>query len=194
MKKDYPSQQPPWPIIRPRFPWRHQYDENRDTEEGLAATLACLDESLTQQHFTEDADLNVIAKRFGLNQIPVGPIDPSAFRDTTSDPTLAEILQHQIDARNGFMELPLKIRKRFHHSPGELWAFVNDPENAEEAVRLGLLQQHTLSTEGGARSATTQDFNGGSGTPATQQQTAQASPPESPRPKGEETPKGGRST
>lgn len=121
------------------FDWRHQYDTTRDKKEGDLAGLECLDESLTQQHFTKDADINVIAERFGLTGIPAFPLDPAAFRDTTADPDLRQILDQNIEARNYFNALPHKLRQRFHYSMGELWDFINDPENADEAVRLGLL-------------------------------------------------------
>lgn len=127
--------------MKPRLDWRHQYDTTRDEAEGDAAGLACLDESLTQQHFTEDADLNTIARRFGLTEIPSAPLDPSLFRDTTNDPTLVQILDAQREARDQFAALPWKIRKRFHNSPRELWDFITDPENEEEILRLGLLSR-----------------------------------------------------
>lgn len=125
--------------VNPRFEWRHQYDQTADEREGALAGLRCEDESLTQQSFTEDADLNVIAKRYGLNDIPSQPLDPSFFRDTTQDPDLRTVLEYQRAARDNFLSLPAKLRKRFHNSPEELWEFVNDPDNGDEAVKLGLL-------------------------------------------------------
>lgn len=123
--------------------WRHQYDIARDEKEGLLAALECTDESLTQQHFTRDADINVIAERFGLTGIPSLPLDPAAFRDTTNDPDLREILDRSREARDHFNALPHKLRQRFHYSMGELWQFLRDPENADEAVRLGLLKRES---------------------------------------------------
>lgn len=127
--------------------WRHQYDVARDKKEGELAGLECTDESLTQQHFTRDADINVIAERFGLTGIPSYPLDPTHFRDTTADPDLRTILDQSIEAREYFNALPHKLRQRFHYSMGELWQFINDPENADEAVRLGLLSRNEPSAE-----------------------------------------------
>lgn len=138
--------------MKPLIKWRHQYDTDADTREGDGAALHCRDESLTQQSFTEDADLNVIARRFGLETIPLGRPDASHFRDTTNDPELADILNAQRIARDHFMALPGKLRKRFHDNPQELWDFVNDPENAEEALRLNILARIP---EGGAIPAPT---------------------------------------
>lgn len=146
-------------MSKPRFNWRHQYDESRDIKEGDIAALECKDESLTQQSFAKDADLNVIAKRFGINEIPVGPLDPALFRDTSNDPDLRTILEHRHAAREAFAALPAKLQKRFHYNPAELWNFVTDPENAEESERLGL-----LTTENNERdSETTQPGDRGTG-------------------------------
>lgn len=141
--------------MKPLFKWRHQYDQEADTKEGDNAILECLDESLTQQSFTDDANINIIAQRFGLNEIPSQPLDPSFFRDTTGDPDLRDILEANRTARDHFMSLPAKLRKRFHNSPRELWDFVTDPENAEEAVRLGLLSAEPAPTGTHSASAST---------------------------------------
>lgn len=125
--------------MKPRFKWRHQYDDEADKREGDLAATVNDEPSMTNQQFRDDADLNVLAKRFGLNDIPVGPLDINAFRDTTGDPELRDVLETQRTARDAFMQLPAKLRTRFHNSPKELWDFVTDPENAEEAVRLGFL-------------------------------------------------------
>jgi len=132
VKKDLPS----GPII-----WRTSNDPEGNIREGDRAILRCEDESLTVQSFAQDADLNVLAKRFGINGIPMHPVDPSHYRDTSEDPQLRDILDAQRDAQHHFNALPAKLRKRFHNSPKELWNFLQDPENADEAVRLGILSR-----------------------------------------------------
>lgn len=165
--------------------WRHQYDVTRDKKEGDLAGLECLDESLTQQHFTKDADINVIAERFGLTGIPAFPLDPAAFRDTTADPDLRQILDQNIEARNYFNALPHKLRQRFHYSMGELWQFINDPENADEAVRLGLLSRNEPSAEqqttSPPRSASTPGANGSPNTSTTAPPAGTEQPPKPPQ-------------
>lgn len=168
--------------MKPRFEWRHQYDMDRDKKEGDLAMLVCKDESLTQQQFTEDADLNVIAKRFGLESIPTVPLNPALFRDTTEDPDLREILENNRMARDNFMMMPAKLRKRFHNSPKEFWDFLNDPENLEEAVRLGILQQETPATAGAAAPAPTPSTS--SGTPGSTGPANTENPPKAPASEG----------
>lgn len=125
-----------------RFNWRHQYDERRDELEGFNAATLNAEESLTQQHHAEAADINVLARRFGLDKgpIPTTATDPRYYGDLSEVPDLRTALDLVNDAKNRFMELPPRIRSRFRNSPAELWAFINDPENADEAVRLGLLK------------------------------------------------------
>lgn len=124
--------------IKPRFNWRHQYDDDRDKKEGELAALECKDPSLTQQSFVQDANLNVIAKRYGITDIPNVPISGDVI-DTSLFPSLTEILDHQREAIQAWQRLPLKIRKRFHEDPNELLDFLADPDNRQEAIRLGLL-------------------------------------------------------
>lgn len=132
MKRDYPS----GPII-----WRHQNDAAADKAMRELTDIRCEDPSLTQQHFAIEANLNTIAKRFGLDKgpIPAGSFDPALGIDHTNMPDLRQILDYNRDAKNKFAELPQKLRKRFHNDPRELWSFITDPDNAEEALRLGLL-------------------------------------------------------
>lgn len=126
---------------QPRFDWRHQYDMLRDKEEGDAATVYNTDEPITQQQFKDDADINILAKRYGLEKqpLPVEALDPRFYGDLSEVPDLRTLLDIANEAKNHFMELPPKLRARFNNQPGQLWAFVNDPENADESVRLGLL-------------------------------------------------------
>ena len=128
-----------------RFNWRHQYDPVRDEAEGAASGIRCEDPSKTQQSFTEDCDINVLARRFGLDKAPVLPVamDPSYFGDLSNVPDLRTVLDLGIAAKAKFMELPAKLRARFRNNPAELWEFVQDPENGPEAVRLGLLREAT---------------------------------------------------
>lgn len=164
--------------MKPRFTWRHQYDDDRDKKEGEAAGLTCADDHLTVQSFMEDADLNVLAKRFGLNSIPLGPIDPTMFRDTTQDPELRDVLEHQRIAKEYFMALPAKMRTRFHNNMAELWDFVTNPENAEEAVRLGLLASTPSSA--GADAPGKPGNATGSSTPSTTGQDPKGGQPPTP--------------
>ncbi|WNK13050.1 MAG: internal scaffolding protein [Microvirus sp.] len=123
--------------------WRNQNDPERDQLEADKCITYCDDDSLTQQHFTESADLNTIVKRFGLDQgaLPPVPLDPAYYGDVSDVPDLRTVLDIAHDARERFAALPPKLRARFANRADNLWDFVNDPENADEAIRLGLLKR-----------------------------------------------------
>lgn len=130
-------------INQSAYKWRHQYDTKRDEEEGLACTIKDFGESLTQQHFKDDADLNVLAERFGLDKgpLPNVPLDPRYYGDVSNVPDLRTVLDIARDAQNKFMELDADLRDRFDHDPAKLWRFVNDPLNRSASIELGLLQE-----------------------------------------------------
>lgn len=126
-----------------RFDWRHQYDAARDEIEQMYTDIECRDGSLTSQSQAADTDLNVIIQRFGIGEgaVPPVPVDPAYYGDFSNMPDLRTVLEIGRDAEAKFMALPARVRERFHNSAAELWEFVNDRENLEEARKLGLLKE-----------------------------------------------------
>lgn len=140
--------------MKRRITYRLHNDMEADELAGAQAVLECTEPSLTQQQFQADSDINVLARRFGLvdSPMPVGSFDPAYYGDFSDVPDLRTALDLVNDAKNKFMALPAKLRERFNNQPGRLWEFVNDPENAQEAVRLGLLaQREIVPPEGSSR-------------------------------------------
>ncbi|WNK14973.1 MAG: internal scaffolding protein [Microvirus sp.] len=129
--------------MKAQITFRHWNDAEANQKVGDACMLDNTEESLTQQQFADDADINVLAYRYGLDNqpMPTAPIDPSFYGDFTNVPDLRTAMDLVRDAENRFMDLPAKLRARFDNRPAKMWHFVNDPENADEAVRLGLLQR-----------------------------------------------------
>jgi len=113
------------------------YDTDKVSEE---TALFCLDETMAQQNFKDDADINVIMRRFGQGQdVPQGFVAPTyGDFDTISD--YREALDAVRSAGEAFMELPADLRARFHNDPGVMVDFVSADENRAEAEKLGLLQ------------------------------------------------------
>lgn len=128
---------------RTRFTYRHQYDDAADAIERANTDIYNEEESKTQQHHKDEVDLNVIVARYGITDgaIPPAATDPRYFGDFSDAPTFREALDRTHTAKERFAMLPANIRERFNHSPLKLWEFVSNPDNAEEAVRLGLLKK-----------------------------------------------------
>lgn len=99
------------------------------------------EKSLTQQHFTDDADINTIVAR---------AIKTGNFGDVTNarQPIFGDFtavdyqeMRNQIaDVNQQFDMLPAKIRARFANDPLQLLRFVNDPRNLAESAKLGFIK------------------------------------------------------
>lgn len=119
--------------------YRTGEDENENEVIGQACATVNEGPRLTQQHFAQDADINVLVRRFGVEKVSSAVIDPAAFGDFSNAPDLRQALEIMRDAEEKFMHLPPKVRSRFQNSAAALWDFLQDPENGEEALALGLL-------------------------------------------------------
>lgn len=103
-------------------------------------------ESLAVQSFADEADINRKMARhlkgpnrgMMLGAVPQTPREPR-FLDLSSADTYHDMLNKvsQIDTK--FQSLPARVRQRFRNNPELLLRFVEDPANAREAVKLGLI-------------------------------------------------------
>jgi hypothetical protein len=113
-------------------------------------SITCEDESLTVQSQKDESDINNIIRRFGLTgEMPTNPVMPQ-YGDFTGIKDYQSALNQIIKAKEDFMTLPPEIRKRFNHDPQILLDFISDPQNQEEAVKLGLLKAVKKPADGGA--------------------------------------------
>lgn len=99
--------------------------------------------SFTQAGPALDCDINVIVRRFGIDNevMPTAVMDPRYYGDFDMSLSLGEALNRIDEASSRFSALPVAIRNKFDNSPAKLWEFVNDPRNADEAVSMGLLSR-----------------------------------------------------
>lgn len=134
----------------PNFIWRHQYDDARDAVERANSDIGDLGPSLTQQHFSKDADINEIVHRFGIGDgsIPPAPNDPRFYADFTDVVDLRTALDRTIQAVTAFEALPVRLRSRFNNRPADMYEFVLDPANEAEAISLGLLKRQATAPAG----------------------------------------------
>lgn len=101
--------------------------------------LVCLDPSLAQQSFKDDADINVLLERFKVTgMMPQGVIMPT-YGDFTGISDYRTAVDAIKKASDAFMELPANIRSRFDNDPQRFLEFCHDDKNRDEAVRLGLV-------------------------------------------------------
>jgi len=110
-------------------------------------------ESMTQQQFKDECDINVIVRRFGLTgELPENPRVPM-YGDFTEVKDYRTALEAVMAADDAFLEFPAELRARFENDPQKLLEFCENGANREEAVRLGLIKAATPPVEPVAPSA-----------------------------------------
>jgi phage internal scaffolding protein len=108
--------------------------------------LHCEDASLAQQHFKDECDINNILRQFNLTGVlPESPLSPR-YGDFTGIGDYHTALNQVIAAEDGFMSLPANLRARFENDPAQLIEFLNNPENYNEAISLGLVENKSEET------------------------------------------------
>lgn len=101
----------------------------------------------TKQYFRDECDVNNIMRHaLETGQIHVKP--RGTFRDVTGlQMSFHEAQNFIVNASAKFWQLSPEIRMRFNNDVGALLAFVEDPANAEESVKLGLLPAQQTPSE-----------------------------------------------
>lgn len=109
----------------------------REPRDGIKFT----EPSMAQQHFKAECDINNIIN--GSVQQVVNGVPgqrQAVFGDFTEVPqTYQEYCNRVVEARENFMLLDSKIRRRFDNDPHKLIDFLADKGNLDEAVKLGIV-------------------------------------------------------
>ena len=122
-----------------RTPYNYDLDA-ASNESGLH----CEDATLTQQHFKDECDINNILRQFNVTGLlPESTLSPR-YGDFTGIGDYHTALNRVIAAEAEFMALPAQIRSRFDNDPANLINFLDNEENKQEAIALGLLNAEEL--------------------------------------------------
>lgn len=90
-------------------------------------------ETLVQQHFREEVDINVIVRRFGLTgQLPKFSA-AGMYGDFSGISDFDTAVERVERTRGAFMALPAEVRDRFRNDPGELVRFASSASEEEFA-------------------------------------------------------------
>ena len=96
--------------------------------------------SRTRQEFAAECDINRIVARIGAGLAAPAVCPSPVFQDVSTIPdNLQDALELVRSSSELFASLPAKVRDRFANNPSQLFAFVADASNREEAVKLGLI-------------------------------------------------------
>jgi len=101
--------------------------------------------SKTQQQFAAASDINnIMAKYKKTGEINFPRQNQGSYADLTQMKNYQQSLDTVIKAQEAFDTLPSDVRKKFQNNPAELLEFLGDPNNDEEAIKLGLkIQKQT---------------------------------------------------
>lgn len=96
----------------------------------------------TKQAFAEECDINNIMKTWRTSG-EVHHLNKRAptWGDFSSVPDYQSAQTQLIEADQAFASMPAKTRLQFNNNPGELLAFVSDPENLEACYDLDLIDR-----------------------------------------------------
>jgi phage internal scaffolding protein len=125
---------------------RTPYNYDRDAASNESGLL-CEEATLTQQHFKDETDINNILRQFNITGLlPESPLSPR-YGDFTGISDYQSALNAVIAAESEFDALPAQIRARFDNNPEELINFLQNAENKDEAIALGLINNPEASVQ-----------------------------------------------
>lgn len=98
-------------------------------------------ESMTQQHFQEESEINNILRSHDRNAVIQHIHKGNAIYGDFSEITDLSDALNQINlAKAEFMNIPSEIREKFKNDAGEFFKFASDPNNHSKMVELGLAE------------------------------------------------------
>lgn len=93
--------------------------------------------SLTQQHFKQSNDINVIMQKVRKTGRMPPPRD-LIYGDFSDIPDLHGVFGRINKVRDAFMRLPPEVRNNFRNDPERWLKYMEDPSKREEQIKLGL--------------------------------------------------------
>lgn len=118
--------------------------------------LICEKESLAMQSFKEECDINNVVRKYATTgQLPVLNKGEGKYGDFSAVTDYASALNAVCEAQEMFMQINAEIRERFDNDPAKFLAFVDDPKNGKELIKMGLAmpmpEKNDQSSAGGVK-------------------------------------------
>ena len=96
--------------------------------------------SLTKQSFVAECDINNIIKQYsqtGVVKHVSERANQGMYLDLPDELDFQNSLNTVLEAQAAFGSLPSSLRARFENDPGQFLAFLTDPANQDEVIKLG---------------------------------------------------------
>jgi phage internal scaffolding protein len=96
-------------------------------------------ESMTQQHFAEESEINNILRTYDRNGVIEHIHRGNAiYADFSNITDLSDALHQIKEAQEEFLNIPSEIREKFQNDAGKFFKFASDPANLKELREMGL--------------------------------------------------------
>jgi phage internal scaffolding protein len=96
----------------------------------------------TDPQFKDSCDVNMILKKYQTTGVFTHATSKQGqYADLTNITNYQDMLHQVMYANEAFNLLPSSIRTRFGNDPATLLTFIQDPNNYEEALKLGLVNK-----------------------------------------------------
>lgn len=125
--------------------YRDQYGAKKGNHaKAFCAQVFPVDENglpayITEQGHQKECDVNNIIKKYDTTGIISHVNNIQAIYADVSEIEFRSSLAKMEEIKGKFMQLPSELRKRFDHEPEKLLGFLDNPNNRNEAVELGLI-------------------------------------------------------
>lgn len=104
---------------------------------------------LTEQHHKDECNVNHIIRKYESTGLVTHIANFEGRYGDLQGVDFKNAMDLVTRASSDFADLPSNIRKRFKNNPQELLAFMEDPENRKEGIKLGLIRADVLETMDG---------------------------------------------
>lgn len=100
--------------------------------------LHCLDETRTVQSEAESCEINNIMAKYERTGVLEHAREGGRYEDLPAPMEYQEALNRVMEAEQSFDGLPAGVRKEFDNDPTKFLSFVENPENVDRMIELGL--------------------------------------------------------
>lgn len=118
--------------------FKHPSLRNPDVDHIVVRPTVDTGPGLTKQSFKDESNINFIMKKYQKTGTVnfVANTQPEFMEIPAID--FMSAMNTVIRANEMFGDMPSSLRKRFNNDPAEYLAFMEDPSNLDEMVKLGL--------------------------------------------------------
>lgn len=120
-----------------------KYDDQGNLVRNIVVIDCSSDEPLTEQSHKSEVNINNIVKRHGMDLIAKTALlkTPEYVFDDVTGNDFTEAMLKVTKAQQQFDAMPSQIRKKFDNSAAQFMDFVQNPDNTDALIDMGLAKR-----------------------------------------------------